>query len=1622
MKKILFLIPIALLLFISEKYSAQCLTMVCPPSVTVNAASNACSAPVIYTTPTVNCSSCTSNTQTFNYTGVMQNFTIPAGITSVHILVKGAQGGKHTSSTFPSGLGAAMSGNFACIPGTVLKVLVGENPSITTGGGNGGGGGSFVTDMSNNPWIIAGGGGGSCLTTPTVSKDGNTTTTGGTGACAGGTGGTGGNGGNVGAVGFQSGAGGGLLTNGATGWSAGSGGNSYISGAAGGFVAAWSFARGGYGCGGQGSAFVVGGGGGGYSGGGGGGNNTPGGGNGGGGASYNIGTCPSNTPGINIGHGQVVFSWGTSTVVPVLTSGLVSGSNFPVGTTVVTYTAQDAAFNTTSCSFSVTVKDVATPTITCPANVSQCSAIVNGIAPVSVLDNCPTPAVTYSFSGATAGSGANNASGSSFNVGNTTITYIATDLSGNVGSCTFTVTAGVSPTISATATNSTICLGGSTTLNGVGASTYTWSGGITNGVPFSPTITTTYTLTGTSASGCTNTALATITVNPLPVIITNSPTACVGSNINLTANGGTGYSWSGPLAYTSLAQNPVIAGATTAMQGIYTVTVTSAAGCTATANASVTVVNTPTATLVSNSPVCIGSTLSFTAGGGLINLTGPNGFSSAATNASISNVAALANGTYSLIVTAGTCTASTTTAVIINPLPVPLANSNSPVCVGQPITFIGGGGTTYTWTGPGSYSSTAQNPTIAVASASNAGTYTLLVKNASGCSNTITTNVLINPLPVIITNSPTACVNTNINLTSNGGTGYSWSGPLGYTSLAQNPVIPSATTGMTGIYTVTVTSVAGCSATANASVTVVTLPVAVLNSNSPVCLGGVLTFTASGGTINLTGPNGFNSAATNPTITNVSALANGIYTLIVSAGTCTASTTTSVTINPLPIPLAGSNSPVCVGQPITFTGNGGTSYAWSGPGAYTSALQNPTIAVASTTNGGVYTLTVTNANGCKNTITTNVTINPLPVIAALFNPTVCLNTTINLAANGGTGYSWSGPSGFTSVTQNPTIANATAAMAGPYTVIVTSALGCTNSAISTVAVLPLPTPSILSNTPCVGTALNLSGNGGATYAWTGPNGFNSAMQNPNINPTTMAANGTYTLVATVGTCTASITQVITVNSLPTPVAGNNAPICATGNLVLSGNGGGNYSWTGPLGFTSAVQNPTITSALSTHSGTYNLTVTNANGCQSTATTVVNVLANPAALANGITVCFGQPGNLTATGGASYVWSGPNGFSSNLQNPTIPVVNNLTTGNYNVIVTGANTCTSSTTANVISNPLPVPTITSTARACVNGVINLQGSTGFQLSQWTGPNNFLSPNANTSFTANSSAQGGLYIFSVTDNNNCTGSTNTFVTIDPLPVGTLSSDGKNSCVPFCANFAVNNSINSSSITSVNWTINGQNFFSPLLNYCFSQGGNYPVSANFTDNNGCSNTATFAISAYSAPHADFEFSPLKPVEGIDNVIFSNTSTGTNTAWSWYFSNMNGYAITQQNTSYLFQEAGNYAVAMIVTNKWGCSDTVVKAVDVFEDQALFIPNSFTPNYDGLNDIFQPKGKGFAKFNMQIFDRWGQKIYETSEFAGGWDGTFKGQDCKEDAYVWKVTATYPQGKVKTYTGHVTLNR
>ncbi len=470
-------------------------------------------------------------TTTFNYTGAITTFTVPACVTSVTIEARGAQGGYNPSSTTQSGLGAIMIGTFNVTPGQTLNVLVGEQPSLTNGAGNGGGGGSFVTDVANNPLIVAGGGGGSSQGMDSPDKHGNVTTTGGTGAGAGGIGGSGGNGGSVGSSGFQSGAGGGLLTNGADGWQAGTGGFAFVNGGAGG--ASHVSARGGFGGGGNGSSYVVGGGGGGYSGGGSGGNTSAG--VGGGGASFNGGTSQTNTGGANTGHGIVT----------------------------ITYTAGPSSPTSVSGATTICYGDTLTLTA---------ATVVGAITYNWTL---PGSATVISGSGTNVISFVHNASGVE------TVSVTVTDACGTGPAATYSYTVNPQPVITLSYSPMNPCDGDTVTIMASGASSYVWSTGGTNPTEtFVITGNMTVYATSTDVNGCTSLDGQAFAANPNPTVTLGADTiAC--SNITLDAlNAGSTYLWSD----NSTNQTLVVSSS-----GAYSVLVTDANGCegTDTINASI---------------------------------------------------------------------------------------------------------------------------------------------------------------------------------------------------------------------------------------------------------------------------------------------------------------------------------------------------------------------------------------------------------------------------------------------------------------------------------------------------------------------------------------------------------------------------------------------------------------------------------------------------------------------------------------------------------------------------------------------------------------------------------------------------------------------------------------------------------------------------------------------------------------------------------------------------------------------------------------------------------------------------------------------------------------------------
>lgn len=493
----------------------QCPTITCPQNITVNNDPGSCGATVVYNTPVGidNCGGGPPISQSFAYTGTIDTFIVPAGITSVHIEANGAQGGTG------GGLGARMTGDFTVTPNDTLLIVVGQEGFAQVGGNSqnssGGGGGTFVYTTSGL-LVAAGGGGGKCnwVSSQPLHSDANGQVgTSGGASSDGNPGGTAGNGGPAGLwVGVPCAGGGtGWLTPGggpygglnASSWAGGPG---YCGGGGGGCGGVGGYGGGG----GGGNHYGGGGGGGGYSGGGGGTDPT----HGGGGGSYSIGTNQNNIAGINPGNGSVTITTNGSVPVTTQIAGLPSGSLFPIGTTTCWYKVVSGGA-ADSCSFTVTVTDTEAPSFfNCPAvlnldaTLANCSAAGTWTPPV-VSDNCPNPVVTSNYN-----------PGDIFPAGTTVVTYTATDAGGLTNTCSFTVTVASDLSATATMTPQSVGNNGSINLSPTGTHapfTFLWSNGATT-EDISGLVAGNYSVTITDALGCSyaDTFMVASTVDVLP--------------------------------------------------------------------------------------------------------------------------------------------------------------------------------------------------------------------------------------------------------------------------------------------------------------------------------------------------------------------------------------------------------------------------------------------------------------------------------------------------------------------------------------------------------------------------------------------------------------------------------------------------------------------------------------------------------------------------------------------------------------------------------------------------------------------------------------------------------------------------------------------------------------------------------------------------------------------------------------------------------------------------------------------------------------------------------------------------------------------------------------------------
>ncbi|MEY4604153.1 MAG: hypothetical protein RIT43_1445, partial [Bacteroidota bacterium] len=640
------------------------------------------------------------------------------------------------------------------------------------------------------------------------------------------------------------------------------------------------------------------------------------------------------------------------------------------------------------------------------------------------------------------------------------INYNLTGLTPTGGSCTVTAsfsaiacsltqtyTSPAIPVVNA-GVDQTVCANTPVTLTGSGASTYSWTGGVTNGTSFTPTATTTYTLTGTNAQGCRATDQVLVTVNPLPTTNAGADvTICAGLSTPLTASGATTYSWS-PTTGLSASTGAGVT-ATPSVTTTYTVTGTTGT-CTATDQVQVTVTPLPVINAGVDQTICIGSSATLSASGGTTYTWSPSTSLSATTGASVTSTTT-ATITYTVTGTTSGCTGTDQISVTVNPVATANANVDQSVCPGGTITLagaVGGAATTGSWSAPSGSFSNANSLTSTYTPSATSGTITLTLtsNDPAGPCPVVTDQmvVTINPLPTPNAGTDVSyCVGGSANLTASGGSSYTWSPATGLSSTSGSSVTanPSSTT----TYTVTATSALGCTATDAVLVTVNPLPVINGGTDQTVCQGVNVTLAATGAsTYSWTG-GVTNGTAFAPPVGTTSYTVTGT-----SANNCTSTDVVSVTVNPSPS-VTAPDVTVCSSNTIALNASGANTYSWS-PATNLSATSGASVTFTPGTTS-TYTLTGTGTGGCTASDQVTVTVLANAPINAGPDVTICSGTSTTLTATGGATYNWNNSLGLgNGFSVSPTSTTT-------YTVVGTDAAGCQGTDAIVVTVNPIPVVS-----------------------------------------------------------------------------------------------------------------------------------------------------------------------------------------------------------------------------------------------------------------------------------------------------------------------------------------------------------------------------------------------------------------------------------------------------------------------------------------------------------------------------------------------------------------------------------
>ncbi|MBW7867484.1 MAG: gliding motility-associated C-terminal domain-containing protein [Brumimicrobium sp.] len=694
------------------------------------------------------------------------------------------------------------------------------------------------------------------------------------------------------------------------------------------------------------------------------------------------------------------------------------------------------------------------------------------------------------------------------------------------------------------------------------------------------------------------------------------------------------------------------------------------------------------------------------------------------------------------------------------------------------------------------------------------------------------------------------------------------------------------------------------------------------------------------------------------------------------------------------------------------------------------------------TTSGTYWVRAEDTGGdtdCYNVYSVNVTINILTYTANITDENCgSADGQIVLTENGGVA-----PYTYTLNGGSPQSNGTFSSLASDsYNVTITDANGCQVTGVEIVNSIGGPTITQVTPVPascptvCDG-SISVSATGGTTpysYIWK-DGGGNVIGGNANSVQDLCEGNYTVQVIDAIG-CKANGTAIITAGNNPvisqvTTVDASCTNIC-DGEISVTVNGGTapyTYAYTDNNGVAAGTNSANVNGICT---GTYDISVTDVNGCPANGTANVGVLDPGTFSVSSIDpTCGNVDGKIIISGLVSntgyditYNQNGSpvtiSGTSDNAGTFTIDHQEAGTYNNFSATENGGCTITS-TSSVVLTDPTP-PTVSapSDIAICVGESVTLTAN---------------APNGGTISWDNGVSNGvafvpstpGTYTYTVTSTiDNCVATDAVVVTVEGIPTPDFVGDKLYGCEPLTVNFISTGSSGTNCIWNFGdgTTVNSCG----AVTHTYSNAGIYTVSLTVTSAAGCTGTITKHnyIEVTPKPTAAFTADPMVTDIFNTQVNFTNESSNAHD-YIWDFGD--GSALNYQtNPSYTYsdEEPGNYIVTLIATNGDGCSDTARAVIKIKDVLIFYVPNAFTPDHDHYNEVFKPvfaSGYNPYTYTLLIFDRWGEIIFESHNTDIGWDGTYGGNIVKDGVYVWKIEFKETMSdKHHRYVGHVTLIR